>query len=100
MLHLKRAVHLFCQLVILIVGIVDIGIRNLIISVVRMLYVADIVVGIVGKGLHSAELFSMPYHYAVLGGIARCKPPETVCMQKQSAQSNYTLSTLYCQVIV
>ena len=55
MLHLKRAVHLFCQLVILIVGIIDIGIRNLIISVVRMLYVADIVVGIVGKGLHFAE---------------------------------------------
>ncbi len=68
-----------------VIIIINKGIRNTVVPILRMLYVADIIIAIVGKGLLSAEVFSMPYHYAVLGGIARCKPSETVCMQKQSA---------------
>ena len=98
--HAQRAVYLFCKLIISVIIIINKGIRDTVVLILCVLYIADIIIAIVGKRLLSAELFSMPYHYAVLGGIARCKPSETVCMQKQSAQSNYTLSTLYCQAVV
>ena len=58
------------KLIVLIIGIVNKGIWDTVVLILRMFNIADIIIAIVGKRLLSVEFLSMPYHYAVLGGIA------------------------------
>lgn len=112
--HAQRAVYLFCKLILSVIIIINKGIRNTVVPILRVLYIADIIIAIVGKRLLSAEGIPHGGHignYAVwiaavcLIGIrysARAPSdiePETdapeVCVQR-----NYTLSTQFCQLLV